>query len=68
MTEKEIDIMWNKALYEAVSANEPYTRYKFAAHVEARVRETCALQVEKAGMAGLGTLAAAAIIRKGEDV
>ena len=67
MTEKEIDIMWNRALCDAVAANEPYTRYKFAASVEARVRETCALQVEKAGMAGFGTLAAAALIRKGES-
>ena len=62
MTEKEIDIMWNKALYEAVAANEPYTRYKFAAHVEARVREACA---EAVRFADNGTEAAEIIRAQG---
>jgi hypothetical protein len=42
---------------------------KFAALVAAEEREACALAVEQAGIEGLGTLAAAAVIRKrGNDV
>lgn len=37
---------------------------KFAALVAAEEREACALAVEQAGIEGLGTLAAAAVIRK----
>ena len=62
MTEKEIDIMWNRALCDAVAANEPYTRYKFAASVEARVREACADAVR---FADNGTEAAEIIRARG---
>ena len=37
---------------------------KFAELVAAEEREACALAVEQAGIEGLGTLAAAAVIRK----
>lgn len=46
---------------EAIAAGKFYLN-----SIEARVREACALRVEKAGMEGYGTLAAAALIRKGE--
>jgi hypothetical protein len=47
---------------EAVAAGKHYLN-----STEAHIREACALQVEQAGMQGYGTLAAAALIRKGED-
>ena len=41
---------------------------KFAELIAAEEREACALAVEQAGIEGLGTLAAAAVIRKrGEE-
>lgn len=41
---------------------------RFAALVAAAEREACALEVEKAGIEGYGTLAAAAAIRaRGQD-
>lgn len=41
MNRKEIDKLWNKALRDAVEAGEMYTRYHFAALIEAAEREAC---------------------------
>jgi hypothetical protein len=41
-----------------------YELNKFAELIVAEEREACALAVEQAGIEGLGTLAAAAVIRK----
>lgn len=30
MTEQDIDILWQQAMYEAIENNEPYTRHRFA--------------------------------------
>jgi hypothetical protein len=42
MTRDEIDIMWQKAMQEAVEDGEMYTRYRFAKLVAAAEREACA--------------------------
>lgn len=49
MNRKEIDKLWNKALRDAVEAGEMYTRYQFAALVEAAVCESLAAEAEKNG-------------------
>lgn len=41
MNRKDIDKLWNKAMRDAVEAGEMYTRYHFAALVEAAEREAC---------------------------
>ena len=33
MTKTEIDVMWNRALREAIEGGEEFTRYRFAAMV-----------------------------------
>ncbi len=38
MTREEVDVLWAKAVNQAVEAGEVYTRYHFAALVEDRVR------------------------------
>jgi hypothetical protein len=46
MTKTEIDVMWSRALREAIEGGEEFTRYRFAAMVASaeRVaeREACA--------------------------
>jgi len=42
MTREEIDVLWNRALHEAVQAREEFTRYHFAAMIAAAEREECA--------------------------
>ena len=42
MTRDEIDIMWQKAMQEAVEEGEMYTRYHFAKLVAEAEREACA--------------------------
>lgn len=39
MNREDIDIMWNKALREAIEEGEQFTRYHFAALVAAAERE-----------------------------
>jgi hypothetical protein len=43
MTQEEINILWQKAMQEAVEAGEMYTRYRFAKLVAEKEREACAL-------------------------
>lgn len=42
MNREEIDIMWNKALQQAIKDGEEFTRYHFAELVAADVRKACA--------------------------
>ena len=42
MTRDEIDIMWQKAMQEAVENGEMYTRYRFARLLADAEREACA--------------------------
>jgi hypothetical protein len=42
MTKTEIDVLWNRALREALEAGEEFTRYRFAAMVASAQREACA--------------------------
>jgi hypothetical protein len=42
MTKTEIDVMWNRALREAIEGGEEFTRYRFAAMVASAEREACA--------------------------
>ena len=42
MTRDQIDALWQQALHEAIQAGEQYTRYHFAALIEAAEREECA--------------------------
>ena len=42
MTRDEIDIMWQKAMQEAVEGGEMYTRYRFARLLADAEREACA--------------------------
>ena len=42
MTRDEIDIMWQKAMQEAVEDGEMYTRYRFARLLADAEREACA--------------------------
>jgi hypothetical protein len=51
MTKTEIDVMWSRALREALEGGEEFTRYRFAAMVASAQREACA---EAAGIALLG--------------
>jgi hypothetical protein len=39
MTKTEIDVMWNRALREAIEGGEEFTRYRFAAMVASAERE-----------------------------
>jgi hypothetical protein len=39
MTKTEIDVLWNRALREALEAGEEFTRYRFAAMVASAERE-----------------------------
>jgi hypothetical protein len=39
MTKTEIDVMWSRALREALEAGEEFTRYRFAAMVASAERE-----------------------------
>jgi hypothetical protein len=64
MTKTELDVLWNRALREALEVGEQFTRYRFAAMVASAEREACAMTCEQAGIDGYGTLAAAALIRK----
>ena len=47
-----------------IGEESPERLEKFAELIAAEEREACALAVEQAGIEGLGTLAAAAVIRK----
>ena len=51
MNREQIDIMWNRALQQAIKDGEEFTRYHFAALVAAAEREACAY---RAGIALLG--------------
>ena len=46
MNREDIDIMWNKALQQAIKDGEEFTRYHFAALVAAAEREACAKVAE----------------------
>jgi hypothetical protein len=39
MTKTEIDVMWSRALREAIEGGEEFTRYRFAAMVASAERE-----------------------------
>jgi hypothetical protein len=39
MTKTELDVLWNRALREALEAGEEFTRYRFAAMVASAERE-----------------------------
>ena len=43
MTRDKIEILWQQAMTQAARDGEMYTRYHFAALVEAAEREQCAL-------------------------
>lgn len=47
MKREQIDILWAKAIGEAVNAGEQSTRYHFAALVAAAEREECAKVCEE---------------------
>ena len=47
MTESELDVLWQRALHEAVAAGEPFTRYRFAALVRAQVIEQAARLLDR---------------------
>jgi hypothetical protein len=47
MTRDEIDILWSRALHEAMQQGEQFTRYRFAALVAAAEREACAKAAER---------------------
>lgn len=51
MTKTEIDVMWSRALREALEGGEEFTRYRFAAMVASAEREASA---RAAGIALLG--------------
>lgn len=54
-----------KDLYlKSLGEDQGFCYQKFAELIAAEEREACALAVEQAGIEGLGTLAAAAVIRK----
>lgn len=42
LTRDEIDTMWQQALCAAVADGEMFTRYRFSALLEAKVRKECA--------------------------
>lgn len=42
MTKDELDVLWNRALLDAIKAGEQFTRYHFAALVAEKEREACA--------------------------
>lgn len=42
MTKTELDVLWSRALHEALVAGEEFTRYRFAAMVASAEREACA--------------------------
>ena len=46
MTPEQIDKLWNRALAESVAAGEEFTRYRFAAMVEAAAVRRCAKTIE----------------------
>ena len=46
MTRAEIDILWQRAMQQAVKDGEMFTRYHFAALVAAAEREACAQVAE----------------------
>ena len=62
MTRDEIDIMWQKAMQEAVEDGEMYTRYRFARVLADAEREACAKICEDLHP-GLATRVAAEHIR-----
>jgi hypothetical protein len=39
MTKTELDVLWSRALHEALVAGEEFTRYRFAAMVASAERE-----------------------------
>ena len=39
MTKTELDVLWNRALREALEAGEEFTRYRFAAMVASAERD-----------------------------
>jgi hypothetical protein len=58
MTQEEINILWQKAMQEAVEAGEMYTRYRFAKLIAEKEREACAKIVEEnANRCGVDTVA-----------
>lgn len=46
MTRAEIDILWQRAMQQAVKDGEMFTRYHFAALVAKHEREACAKVAE----------------------
>jgi hypothetical protein len=42
MNKTEIDVMWSRALREAIEGGEEFTRYRFAAMLTSAEREACA--------------------------
>jgi hypothetical protein len=42
MNKTEIDVIWNRALREAIEGGEEFTRYRFAAMLTSAEREACA--------------------------
>lgn len=46
MTRDEIDTLWKQAVREAIAANDPVIRFRFAALLAAAEREACARACE----------------------
>lgn len=49
---EHIDKLWNRALQESVVAGEEFTRYRFAAMIEAETARRCAELIEGQGAIG----------------
>lgn len=71
MTKTELDVLWNRALREALEAGEEFTRYRFAAMVASAEREAereaCAKVVEAAQPFGRIAETAATIRARGQQ-
>ena len=78
MTKTEIDVMWSRALREAIEGGEEFTRYRFAAMVAsaereaereacAKVAESCFEGVGKHKLVIMAVEAAKAIRARGQQ-
>ena len=47
MTREELDVLWHRAMHDAIQDDQQFTRYHFAAVVAAAERERCALLCEE---------------------
>jgi hypothetical protein len=71
MTQDEIDMMWQKAMRQAIEAGEMFTRHRFAKLVAQHEREACAkvcdvLAVHPEYASDITKLAAKAIKARGQ--